>query len=366
MKNFLKHSFALFSIILLVFYSETASSSAAKCFDICIETLMPSLFPFFVLSKIFIDSGGDLVLAKIFKSIMVPLFKINSIGASAFILGLISGYPIGSKVAVEIYNQGLISKKEADNLICFSNNSGPLFIIGALGVGMFSSKKIGVFLYIIHILSAITLGFALRFTLPKPKTKADIIPSKKQNQNIFTNAVEGGMQSLIKVFAYVIFFGIITDILNGAGVFTPATAFFGIFGIESDISVALSSAVLEITSGIKKLSVAKATLSFKIITVSFLLGWSGFSIHFQTKSVLDGFDFPFKKYLISKFLQGITASIYAFLAIKLFPTEKAVFLSTHDFYCQNFLPYNFSALTTIITLGVYIIKQLRLKHSSRY
>lgn len=366
MKNFFKCSFALGIIFLLIYHSDTASVSAIKCFDICIGTLMPSLFPFFVLSKIFIDSGGDTFLAKVFKPIMMPLFKINSSASSAFLLGLISGYPIGGKTAVQIYNQGLISKKEADNLICFSNNSGPLFIIGALGAGMFSSKKIGVFLYAIHILSALTLGFVLRFTLPKSSNQKSNNNVKKHKENIFTSAVEDGMKSLIKVFAYVIFFSIITDVLNDGGLFYPVTSFLGSFGIGKDISVALSTAFLEITSGIKKLSIANCTLSFKIIIISFFLGWSGFSIHFQTKSVLNGFDFPFKKYLTAKFFQGVFASIYAFFALKLFPLEKPVFFNTYNIYSEKFLPYRFCALITVMILFVYIIKQLRLKHSNRY
>ena len=85
------------------------------------------------------------MLGKIFNPFMLPVFGINGNGASAFILGVLCGYPIGAKTAVDLYKNSYISKKEAENLICFSNNSGPLFIIGALGIGMLSSKSAGIF-----------------------------------------------------------------------------------------------------------------------------------------------------------------------------------------------------------------------------
>ncbi len=364
MKSILKSSAAAIMVVLLIIYPDTVINSAISAMSTCINVLFPTLFPFFVLSKIFIKSGGANMLGKIFNPFMRPVFGINGNGASAFILGILCGYPIGAKTAVDLYKNSYISKKEAENLICFSNNSGPLFIIGAIGIGMLSSKPAGIFLYTIHILSAITMGIILKFTLPEQK---NIKPSKSNiiSKNIFTSSVEESMQTIINVFAYVIFFGIIMAICEGAYLFLPIENLLSIFNINTAVSDSIICSFFEITTGIKKLSATDNALSLKLILVSFMLGWSGLSIHFQTKSVLENFDFSFIKYLSVKFTQGIIASIYATIGCTMVSFEKTVFIST-SYKLPDIanLPLHHFIFTILIGC-IYITVQHRSNNNSR-
>jgi hypothetical protein len=81
----------------------------------------------------------------------------------AFALGIIGGYPVGAKTAISLYQKKLCTKEEAERLLGFCNNSGPAFILGVVGVGVFSSSRIGILLYLVHIFSSITVGFLFRF-----------------------------------------------------------------------------------------------------------------------------------------------------------------------------------------------------------
>lgn len=47
--------------------------------------------------------------------------------------------------------------------MAFTNNSGPLFIIGTVGISLFSSIEIGILLLLTHILACITVGILFRF-----------------------------------------------------------------------------------------------------------------------------------------------------------------------------------------------------------
>lgn len=367
MKNILKLLPVSFLIGALIIYPQTSVKSAVDSFNTCINILMPSLFPFFVLSQIFISSGGGKIIGAFLTPIMLPMFNINGNGAVAFILGIISGYPIGSKTAAELYKQGAVTKSEADSLICFSNNSGPLFIMGAVGVGLLNSKAIGIFLYVIHILSAVTLGVLLRFTISRERinTKTDILENPPKN--VFTSAVENGISSLMKVFAYVIFFGIIMNICESTGAFIPISKFFEIFHIKKELTDSVIYSVFELTTGIKKLSDTDCTLSLKLMLLSFMLGWSGFSIHFQTKSILADFDFPFTKYILAKFTQGIIAVVYTYIGIHFVKFEKTVFSAQHtDFisYCTHNDILNI--ITIILFMGYIILQRHRLKHNKQY
>lgn len=357
MKNMIKVLILLLMIFSLVLYSETVFKSCSEALATCFNVLLPSLFPFFVLSRIFISSGCAEIIGRVFTPIMRLLFKIQGNGATAFILGIISGYPTGAKSAVDLYNQSCVTKKEAESLICFCNNSGPLFIIGALGVGLLSSKEAGVYLYIIHILSSVTLGIILRSTIPAIAKHPFKLYTNNSKTNIFIESVESSVLSVINIFAYVIFFAIMTDICETSNIFHTK---------NNSVLNSIIFSIIEMTTGIKKLSAADCTLSIKLVLSSFMLGWSGLSIHMQTKSILDKADLSFKKYLIFKLLHGIIASLYTLISLRFISSEKFVFLNYSDKVNINPGVSVFPTTLIVIIISAYFTVQLRLKYSSQY
>ena len=84
-------------------------------------------------------------------------------GAFALAMGITSGYPVGAKVASDLYIKNLCTKTEAERLLAFTNSSGPLFIIGAVGTGMFFDSKVGLLLFLTHFLASISVGILFRF-----------------------------------------------------------------------------------------------------------------------------------------------------------------------------------------------------------
>jgi len=105
----------------------------------------------------------------------------KTMGIAALILGIISGYPVGAKTVANLKENGLCSDIEAERLIAFTNNSGPLFIIGTVGLGIFLDVKIGFLLLLIHILASLTVGFIFRFW--KINSKVSIKNMKKKDFN---------------------------------------------------------------------------------------------------------------------------------------------------------------------------------------
>ena len=79
------------------------------------------------------------------------------VGSFAFIMGIISGYPVGAKIVANFKEQGLCTDVEAERLLSFTNNSGPLFIVGTVGIGFFADTKTGFLLLFTHILACITV-----------------------------------------------------------------------------------------------------------------------------------------------------------------------------------------------------------------
>lgn len=146
-----------------MFYPKEAMEAAKSGLTLCYNVIIPSLFPFFVLSSLVVELGLAGYLGRMLEGIMRPLFNVSGACASAFALGFIGGYPVGAKTAINLYEKGMCTKTEAERLLSFCNNSGPAFILGVVGAGIFSSSRVGLLLYLAHITASICVGILFRF-----------------------------------------------------------------------------------------------------------------------------------------------------------------------------------------------------------
>ena len=154
--------FFIFTICLVLF-SKQNIVAAKNGLVLWANNVVPSLFPFFIATELLSHTNLVNYIGKLFNKIMKPLFNVSGIGAYALTLGIISGYPVGAKIVTKFREDNLCSKEEAERLITFTNNSGPLFILGTVGIGLFYDISIGILLLITHLLSALTVGIIFRF-----------------------------------------------------------------------------------------------------------------------------------------------------------------------------------------------------------
>ena len=168
-KNLLPAIFLLFTICLVIF-SKTNLAAAKNGLVLWANNVVPSLLPFFIATELLSYTNVVNVLGKLLNPIMKPIFNVPGVGSYAFLMGIISGYPTGAKIVCNLKEQGLLTDVEAERLLAFTNNSGPLFILGTVGVSLFGNTLIGFLLLLTHILSCITVGFLFRFWRKNEKT----------------------------------------------------------------------------------------------------------------------------------------------------------------------------------------------------
>ncbi len=137
---------ACYLICVMITNPAACISAAKEALRLCAEVVIPSLFPFFVCSNLLIGLGGARVLSRYLSRWMRPLFGIPGAGALAVVLGVVSGYPVGADCVAELYASGECTKTEAERMLAFCNNSGPLFVMGAIGVGMLNNPKLAAIL----------------------------------------------------------------------------------------------------------------------------------------------------------------------------------------------------------------------------
>ena len=151
--------FLIFLALFSVIYIKQVSQAVFRALEICVRIVIPSLFPFAVLADLLVYAV-DFTNAKKRDCVFLRrLLGIPVIGLLPFFLGALCGFPIGIKTAAELYRRNLLTQKEFSQTVCFVNNTSPAFVIGSVGIGMLSSAKVGVLLYVIQIVSALLCGF---------------------------------------------------------------------------------------------------------------------------------------------------------------------------------------------------------------
>ena len=125
-KNIFSIAFIIFILALLLF-SNTNLSAARTGLTLWAKFVVPTLFPFFVATELLLHTNVITIIGKILNPIMKPIFKVPGISAFAFIMGSISGYPVGAKIVTSLRNNNLISKEQGERLLAFTNNSRSSF-----------------------------------------------------------------------------------------------------------------------------------------------------------------------------------------------------------------------------------------------
>lgn len=293
----------LFAAFLLRF-PKAAADGALQGLILSFKTVIPALFPYFVLSNLFIRFGAAKLFAKPLQGILNRIFHLPGSCAPALILGFLGGYPIGAKTAAELYNEGLCSKADAASLLSFCSCAGPGFILGFVGSGIFRSTKAGMLLWAVHILSALLTGLLLRRKNTIPQNAKTAVPaSSAPFSESFVSSLSSAVQSSLGICGTVVFFSVLLSLLHAAGLLSPLD--------DSALLSALLCGALELTGGISRLPNTLSPLS--AAAASFLLGWGGLCVHMQTLSVLTGSGIPVNRYFLGKALHGSIGAVLAYL-----------------------------------------------------
>ena len=373
-RNILPLSFALFAILLVVFSKSNllAASNGLVLWATCV---VPSLFPFFVITNLLTHTKIVDWIGKFLDKLMRPLFNVPGIGGFAFVMGLISGYPVGAKIVSDFRENGSITKDEGERMLAFTNNSGPLFILSSVGISLFGDTKTGLLLLATHILSCITVGIILgKFSkksdeeyrnrkkdFAKTPTNSSCLKyssiSKYSNSSKFSNnpvnsnhphysnyhknnakntvtlknlgevlgnSINSSISTILMIGGFVVIFSVIISILTQTHALDFLSKFFNpilnLLGFDLNFAKPIVSGIIELTNGVNQVaSVHIKAMSQNVVLCAFLLGFGGFSVLLQVFSIVAKTDLSMKKYFIGKFLQGIIAAFYTFLALKFIP-----------------------------------------------
>ena len=311
----------------LVAAPEEAIAGAKDGLTLCFNVIVPSLFPFFVLSSLVVDLGLAAYLGRAMEGLMRPLFRVSGSCATAVALGFVGGYPVGARTALQLYQQGLCTKTEAERLLAFCNNSGPAFILGVVGAGIFGDSRVGLLLYLTHALASLIVGLLFRFyggrrdrrargTRPKPIQTVPLPAA-------FTGAVSRSLQSTLNICAFVVFFAVILRLLSAYGVLTAVARLLSLAGFQAEWAKRLVAGLLELSSGVASLQ-GGTGFAGRVSMAAFMLGWAGLSVHCQVLSFLVDSGLSARVYLAGKLCHGLIAAGLTYALTRVFPLSAPV------------------------------------------
>lgn len=288
--------------------------------------VVPSLLPFFIISELLLRLGFVSFLGKIMEPVMKPLFDLP--GSSGFILGVsyLSGSPLCAILTARLRKEGLCTKEEGERLIAFTSNASPLFLLGAVSVGMLKEPSLGPYIASIHYLSNLICGFFLKLFSKKknsvPKTEKrektkrssaeNPFPQEKPNFGfLLRETVRNATITLLTIGGFIALFSVLVGIIQATGLFSFLLKILSPIATLTKSDATLLRSLLygffEMTIGINEACKSSAELLQKLIVIEVILAWNGLSIHAQVAGMISGTDLTILPFLLARLLQAFLA-----------------------------------------------------------
>lgn len=360
------------------------------------DIVLPALLPFFAMAEILMGLGVVHFIGVLLEPLMQPLFRIPGVGAFAVAMGLASGYPIGAKISGQLRREGMCTGPEGERLIALANTADPLFMIGAVAVGMFGIEEIGWTIVAAHYLSVFIIGFLMRFFSGRGHSPLRSVPSHRGNLlsrafselerarirdgrpfgQLFGDAVRDSFTSMLFIGGCIMIFSVLGRIFDVAGITHLLQDLLGSLlrplSVDQAIIPPILRGIVEITIGCEAASQANTSLIWRTTATSLIIGWSGLSVHAQVATMVYGTDIRLGSYILARALHGILAAI---LTLVLWKPVMTVMASHPPVSVLGFgqVPFpfftrmgmSFRALTITVSLLVVIGISLNLIRSMK-
>ena len=317
----------------LIVFSEHGYRATVSGLELFFEIVLPSLLPFFILSDVLLATGMVHALGVFFEPLMRPLFNVPGVGSFVFSMGLAAGYPMDAVLTAKFRRQGLCTKTEAERLLSFTNSADPLFIFGAVAVGMFGAPALGIGLALAHYASGIGVGLLYRFygrrsdppATRRPEHRGRIVrraldelyrarlEDGRPMGRVVNEAIAESVSTLFMIMSFIVLFAVLLRLLQVAGLLAvlaaPFGAVFRAWGWSPALAIPAVKGLFEIDLGAAAVAAVHTSLLPRLMLVSAIVAWSGFSVHGQVASVIQDTDISMKPYFAARFLHAVLGAL---------------------------------------------------------
>lgn len=321
-RTFLRTSGAIFLLLLLLFSPQAGLEGARTGLMLCAEVVIPTLFPFLVLSSFVIRLGIAERFGKYFTRLTSRLFQLPGASAPVLILGILGGYPVGAKACAELVEQGTLTRAEGNRLLSFCINSSPAYIIGAVGTSLLHSTQAGVLLYAAHVLASLLVGVLLGIRKAKhTEPTLQMLPTKNLSVSAaLVTSVTGAANSMLGISAFVVFFSAVSTLFFSTGLMNSSARLLsllpGMHQFDATTAQTILRGCLEVSGGC---AAAVHNGQAVLEVLSAFLSWSGLSVIFQVLFAVRGSGLSARGYVFCRPLHMFLSILLTILLFMLFP-----------------------------------------------
>ena len=299
----------VFIMVMLVVFPDRYVGSTFTGVKIWALNVLPSLLPFFFLTALLSGTGNLIKTTAALSPVTRFLYKTDGLTAYAQIMSFLSGYPIGVKIAADMYNGGLTTSRNVTKMSAFCSTSGPLFIVGSVGTAMFGNKTAGLIMLAAHLLSSVLCGVLFRFLPYDNAIKA--LEKGKTPDNVLYESIYSAVISVALVGGFIAIFYTFASILSDIGVFTPLTYLLSpVIGGTNAEGVALG--LIECTFACRKFAEKVTPLSVSLACGAISFG--GLSVWCQSLIYLNKAHADIKIFALSKLLHTALSFLICYAA----------------------------------------------------
>lgn len=291
-KNIIIIICSLFFLVNLIIYRNLVFDTVGFSLNIWITSLLPALFPFFIVSDILINYDVIKYFPKVIRNSIKYLFNVSDNGLVIILLSMLSGFPSNARNIKNMYLDKKITKEEGEHLLYFTHFSNPMFILGTIPL-ILNSNKISKYILISHYLANIILGICLRkYNRVNDSNNSNYKEDKHNFGLVLTTSIRKSLDSVLCILGTLTVFLIISTLL------------INFFNLDNTSSLLVKS-ILELTSGLKELGSYNLLDKYLLIISSCILSFGGLSVHMQVINELVDTDISYKNYFIGRILQVV-------------------------------------------------------------
>lgn len=312
------YNYFIIIILLLICFEMLTNANVIivavqNAYNIWAYSVFPSLFPFFVISSILIGLNFPRVIGEIAKPLMNKIFRLKSDTVFIFLMSLLSGSPSNAKYTRELYLNGSISLDDANKILMFTHFSSPLFILGTI-TSFLDDKRVGVFILIIHYLSNVLIGLAIRNTnsinmeerkISLKKVLYEVSNTTDDISSIVTKSIFNSINTIIMILGVISISTVIITIINNNFSFNKLTE-------------CIISGLIEMTNGLRVLGTLDISLKLKTTIAIFFISFGGLSVHLQVISIINDTKIKYKSFFFARIIHACISTTLSYLLFDIF------------------------------------------------
>ena len=273
------------------------------------------MFPFFILTKTIVETSTHKL--NFMDKFFAKTYKTSPYALNIFLLSCLAGYPMGAKIICSYFEQGKITRQQAQKMLSFCSISGPMFMIGTVGVGIFKSFKMGVVILASNVIAALINGLIYKSKCDN-NLKESCEYSGRKKEVFLSDIMYDSLISILMVGGFIVLSFLIIDSLSQSNILpilSNTISSVCLNKVNPQIVQSILSGFIEITRGVIDIKATNINIKIATVLTSGLIGFGGLSIMMQSVAFLKKLNMKFKDMFLQKITQGIIATLISILLV---------------------------------------------------